>query len=98
MEPLPDIPLEKAIIVWNPEVTEVDPALDGRIEVISAAGCCSVPNGFTKIWKPGSKEELLPMLWRIAVSDWIPASQIHDSLNVIPEYRELTKDYQIAGI
>lgn len=89
-----EIPIEKAMILWNPK------SEGGGIQVIrhpeknnatrylrSSAGACYA------YWQHMTTEQrklqMLIEVWHIAVRDGLDPREIHETLMVVPEYREM---------
>jgi hypothetical protein len=97
-----DIPLEHAMIAWNPKRAERlgEPMNDGAIQIVlhpdrdrvgkalmNTSGACDA--GWDNLSTDQRLDELLKEGYEIAVRDGVNIKDIHRAFRVIPEYREL---------
>lgn len=89
-----EIPIEKAMILWNPKnegggikvIRNPERSREFRHLHCSAGACYAYWAGMTTEQR---KTKLLIEAWHIAVRDGLDPKEIHEALMVVPEYREM---------
>lgn len=98
--PNTDIPLEHALILWNPgysgKIAVVRHMLQDAPELARSTGACWAS------WQEGDgnyrRYKLLLELWHIVVRDGLNPGIVHNAMQVIPEYREMFDGDEVSWL